>query len=108
MSGDYPRRLSGFSGGKDADDIHGDTVVFEIVISIRRNGAMSVSGSINDHMYAKMVLESAIDSLNTYHARKNLGFNPIIVPACDTSLVGTEQEKKLLKARDELANAMGE
>lgn len=108
LKGDYPRRLSGFADGRDPDDLHGDTVVFEIVISIRRNGAMSVAGNINDHQYAKMVLESAIDSLGTYHARKRLGQGEgIIVPAHDTAIVGTEQEKALLKARDELSNAMG-
>jgi hypothetical protein len=107
LKGDYPRRLSGFADGKDPDDLHGDTVVFEIVISIRRNGAMSVAGSINDHAYAKMVLESAIDSLGTYHARKRLGLGEgIIVPASDTALVGTEQEQALLGARHELADAM--
>lgn len=108
MRGDYPRRLSGFSDGRDPDELHGDTTVFEIVISIRRNGAMSVSGSINDHEYAKMVLASAMDSLDTYHARKRLGLGQgIIVPAHDTALIGTEQERALLNARHELANAMG-
>jgi hypothetical protein len=107
LKGDYPRRLSGFFGGKDPDELHGDTTVFEIVISIRRNGAMSVSGSINDLEYAKIVLTSAIDSLDTYHARKRLGVEGIIVPAHDTALVGTEQEKKLLGERHKIADAMG-
>jgi len=31
----------------------------------------------------------------------------LIVPAYDTALVGTPEEKKLLAARDELSNAMG-
>lgn len=106
---DTPRRLIGISGGRDADDIHGDTVVFAIEISIRRNGAMSVAGSINDMEYALMVLESAKESVKSYHARKVLGQTgggTLIVPAHDTALVGTEQEKKLLAARDELSNAM--
>lgn len=99
--------LSGLSGGKDLDDVHGDTVVAEIVIQMRRNGCMSVQGSINDHEYAKFILDTARDTLNTYRARKRLGQDTLIVPAYDTALVGTEQEKKLLQARDELANAMG-
>jgi hypothetical protein len=99
-------RLSGFGCGKDADDIHGDTVVAEIVIQMRRNGCMSVQGSINDHEYAKFILATAMDTLSTYHARKRLGDRPIIVPAYDTALVGTDEEKRLIKARDELDNAM--
>lgn len=95
------------AGGKDLDDIHGDTVVAEIVIQMRRNGCMSVQGSINDLEFAKYILDTARDTLNTYHARKRLGQDALIVPAYDTALVGTEQEKKLLKARDELSNAMG-
>jgi hypothetical protein len=100
-------RLTGVTAGKDPDDVHGDTVVAEIVISMRRNGCMSVQGSINDHEYAKFILDTARDTLNTYHARKRLGIDSIIVPAYDTALVGTEQEKKLLESRDILSNAMG-
>lgn len=99
------RRFAGVTKGRDPDDLFGDTVVFELVIQIRRNGAMSVAGSINDLEYAKIVLESAKDTLNTYHARKRLGHDSIIVPAYDTALIGTEQEKKLLKAREELEEA---
>lgn len=106
--GDYPRRLSGLTGGRDPDDLHGDTIVAEIVIHMRRNGCMSVAGSINDHEYARFLLQTALDTLTSYHARKRLGQTPIIVPAHDTALVGTEQEKKLLAARDELSNAMAE
>ena len=99
---DYPRRLSGHSAGRDPDELFGDTVVFELVIQIRRNGAMSVAGSINDCEYAKLVLKTAMDTLDTYHARKRLGLDTLIVPAHDTALVGTEQEKKLLKAKEDL------
>jgi glyoxylase-like metal-dependent hydrolase (beta-lactamase superfamily II) len=100
-------RFAGISEGKDLDDIHGDTVVAEITIQLRRNGCMSVAGSINDLIYANYLLDTARDTLASYHARKRLG-DPInlIVPAHDTALVGTEEEKKLLKARDELSDAM--
>jgi hypothetical protein len=91
-------RLSGIADGKDPDDIHGETVVAEIVIQMRRNGCMSVQGSINDHEFAKYILDTARDTLDTYHARKKLGQDTIIVPA---------YEKKLLIARDELSDAMG-
>ena len=100
-------RFAGFTDGKDPDDLHGETVVFELVIQIRRNGCMSVAGSINDCEYAKIVLESAKDSLDTYHARKRLGMETLFIPAHDTAIIGTPQEKKLLAARDDLANAMG-
>ena len=92
---------------KDADDLHGDTVVAEIVIQLRRNGAMSVAGSITDEVYARYLIDTARDTLTNYHAQRRLGLrSQLIVPAHDTALVGTPEEKKLLAARDELANAM--
>lgn len=92
---------------RDADDLHGDTIVAELVIQLRRNGAMSVAGSITDETYAKALLDTARDTITSYHAQRRLGNRSnIIVPAHDTALVGTEEEKKLLAARDELANAM--
>ena len=98
--------LAGISGGRDPDDIHGDSVVSEIVIRMRRNGCMSVEGSITDEMYALACLESAMDSVRAFHIRRNKESGRILVKACDTALVGTEAEKKLLAARDELSNAM--
>jgi hypothetical protein len=91
----------------DPDDAHGDTVVAEIVIQLRRNGCMSVAGSITDEVYARHLLDTARDTLTNYHIQQKLGNrSPIIVPAYDTSLVGTPEERKLVGARDELANAM--
>lgn len=92
---------------KDPDDLHGDTVVAEIVIQLRRNGCMSVGGSITDETYARYLLDTARDTLTNYHIQRRLGLrSSLIVPAHDTALVGTSEEKKLLTARDELANAM--
>lgn len=86
------------------DDLHGDTVVAKITISMARSGMMKVEGSITDYEFAHHMLDTARDVVNNYHGRATKG--SIIVPAYDTSLVGTDSEKKLLKARDELANAM--
>ncbi len=87
------------------DDLHGDTVVARISIVMGRSGAMKVEGSITDHEFALHMLDTARDVVNNYHGRavKDGG---LIVPAYDTSLVGTDSEKKLLAARHELANAM--
>ena len=92
---------------RDADDLHGDTVVAEIVVQLRRNGCMSVGGSITDEVYARHLLDTARDTLTNYHIQRRAGLrSPLIVPAYDTSLVGTPEERKLLAARDELADAM--
>lgn len=87
------------------DNLHGDTVVARITISMARSGMMKVEGSITDYEFATHMLDTARDVVNNYHGRavKDGG---LIVPANDTSLVGTESEKKLLAARDQLANAM--
>jgi len=51
------------------------------------------------------MLDTARDVVNNYHGRA-VKSGGLIVPANDTSLVGTESEKKLLAARDQLANVM--
>ena len=86
------------------DDLHGDTVVARITISMGRSGMMKVEGSITDYEFALHMLDTARDVVNNYHKRADA--NSIIVPAYDTSLVGTDAEKKLLQARHELADAM--
>jgi hypothetical protein len=74
------------------DDLHGDTPVARIEIVMLRSGLM---------------LDTARATLDNYHIQQKLGRrSPIIVPAHDTSLVGTPEEKQLLAARDELSNAM--
>jgi hypothetical protein len=89
------------------DDIHGDTVVASITVELSRAGNMSIAGSITDETYIQYMLETAVQYLKNYHAQQKLGErSPILVPAYDTALVGTEAEKKLLIARHELADAM--
>ena len=88
------------------DDLHGDTVVAQIKISMGRSGMMKVEGSITDYEFALHMLDTARDVVKNYHGRASKAESPIIVPAYDTSLVGTDAEKKLLQARHELADAM--
>lgn len=88
---------------RDPDDLFGDTVVAELQIKLRRNGAMSVAGSITDETYALHLLDTARDTVRNYHAQRLLGQrSTLIVPAHDTSLVGTPEEKALLGAREQL------
>ena len=88
------------------DDLHGDTVVARITICMARSGMMKVEGSITDHEFAMHMLDTARDVVNNYHGRAVTQDKPLIVPAYDTSLVGTESEKKLLAARHQLVDAM--
>lgn len=84
------------------DDVHGATLVCRITIEMDRMGNVRVDGSITDREFALLMLDTARDVVNSYHAKGG----KIIVPANDTALVGTEAEKKLLAARHELADAM--
>lgn len=93
--------------GHDLDDRHGQTVVASITIRMSRDGACRVEGSITDHAFATFLLDTARDVVNNYHNRAKLSEGKaIIVPAYDTALVGTPEEKLLLQARHDLANAM--
>jgi hypothetical protein len=87
----------------DLDDKHGQTIVARIEIVMNRAGECRVEGSITDKAFAHFMLDTARDVVNGYHARGG----SIIVPAYDTALVGTNEEKLLLAARHELADAMG-
>lgn len=89
------------------DDLHGVTGVATIKITMARSGECRVEGSITDHAFANFMLDTARDVVNNYHQRaKLLDGNAIIVPAYDTALVGTPEEKLLLQARHDLADAM--
>lgn len=89
--------------GTDLDDKHGQTAVARISITMNRAGECMVEGSITDKAFAHFMLDTARDVVNNYHARAG---SKIIVPAYDTALVGTPEEKLLLAARHELADAM--
>ncbi len=89
------------------DDLHGMTTVATIKISMDRSGACKVEGSITDRAFAHFLLDTARDVVNNYHNRAALmDGKALIVPAYDTALVGTPEEKLLLAARHELADAM--
>lgn len=89
------------------DDLHGDVPVAYIGMTLMRSGLMRIDGSITDEKFTAYMLETARETLKNYHARQKLGQrSPILVAANDTALVGTPEEKKLLAARHELANAM--
>lgn len=89
------------------DDLHGDTPVAFIGITLMRSGLMKMEGSITDEKFVGYMLETAKDTMRNYHAKQKLGQrSPILVPAYDTALVGTPEEKQLLAARHELADAM--
>lgn len=89
------------------DDLHGDTPVAFIGITLLRSGVMKMEGSITDEKFVKYMLDTAQETMKTYHAKQKLGQrSPILVSACDTAIIGTPEEKRLLAARDELSNAM--
>lgn len=89
------------------DDIHGQTGVARITITMARDGNCRVEGSITDKEFADFMLDTARDVVSNYHNRaKLMDGKAIIVPAYDTALVGTDAEKKLIAARDQLSNAM--
>jgi len=70
---------------RDPDDLHGDAVVFALEIKVRRNGAMSVAGSIFEEAYALAALDAAKQSIKDHNARRRLDQGgSVIVPPHDT------------------------
>lgn len=89
------------------EDLHGDTVVATIEIALLRSGMMRMAGSITDEHFVLHMLDTARQTMVNYHAKQKLGQrSAILVPADDTSIVGTPEEKRLLAARDELDRVM--
>lgn len=81
----------------------GNTVVAFLEIKMRRNGMMSIGGSVTDQEYVLKMIDTARATLVENFKREREG--KIIVPAHDTALVGTPQEKKLIQATDDLYKA---
>jgi hypothetical protein len=89
------------------DDLHGDTVVANLTLQCFRSGVMSVQGSVTDVPYVLAMLDTAREIVLNSHARRKLTHGDMaIIPAYDTALVGTPEEKLLLEARHQLADAM--
>jgi hypothetical protein len=76
---------------RDPDDLHGDEKVEVIEIAIRRNGAMSVAGHINNLVRALAMLDQAKDTLRAHHMRVAAG-QVIITPPQDTPLADVKLE----------------
>ncbi len=89
------------------DDVHGETAVAKITITVSRSGNCKVEGAITDHAFATFMLDTARDVVNNFHQRAQLQAGKgVIVPVYDTPLVNTPQEQRLLDARHRLADAM--
>jgi len=78
----------------------GDTIVAFLEIKMRRNGMMSIGGSITDEASVLAMIDTARATLVENFRVNREG--KIIVPAYDTALVGTDHEKRLIGAIDDL------
>ena len=73
---------------QDPDELHGDAVVAVLEIKVRRNGAMSVAGCINEEKYALAMLDNARDTIKRHNAKNTInGGGKVIIPAHDTGLI---------------------
>lgn len=72
---------------KDSDALHDDAVTDYVLIAVRRNGAMSVEGCINNEPFALAMIDNARDTIKRHNARSRIngGGREIINPN-DTGL----------------------
>jgi hypothetical protein len=70
---------------RDPDALHDDDTVCYLLIQVRRNGAMSVAGHINNEAYALAMLEQAKETVRS-HAMRRRG--ALIVPPSMTDFAG--------------------
>ena len=60
-------------------DFRDDEVVAYLHIAVRRNGAMSVEGCIEDEAFAKSLCDAARDSITRHHANQ-INHGGLILP----------------------------
>lgn len=78
MTDNYPR---------DPDALYDDQIVAVLELKLRRDGALSVAGSIDDEQFALKLLEAAKDSVRGYHKRNR---SRLIVPDYDMPPIETD------------------
>jgi hypothetical protein len=71
---------------RDPDALDDDMVVARIQVVCRKDGALGVSGSINNLPYALAMLDNAKDAIKRHHLRMGLG-KQIITPAYDSPIL---------------------
>lgn len=86
-------------------DEFGETVVAFLEIKMMRSGLMSIGGSITDEKAVIAMIDTARATLVESFKANRAG--RIIVPGYDTAIVGTDYEKKLVGAVDDLHKARG-
>lgn len=86
-----------------------DTVIAFIEIKMRRNGLMSIGGTITDEAAVLSMLDTAratmVENFKRQRAALAAGKPAIIVPGYDTAATGTPYEKKLINAVNDLHKA---
>lgn len=70
------------SYARDLDALYDDAIVCVLKIAVRRNGSLSIEGSIDDERYALSMLDHAKDAVRNHHARRSA----LIIPARDIGL----------------------
>lgn len=81
----------------------GDTVVAFLEIKMLRSGMMSIGGTITDEKAILGMIDTARATLVENFKKNREG--QIIVPGYDTAIVGTDYEKKLVGAIEDLHKA---
>lgn len=93
-------------GKTNLDEMIDGTIVSFLEIKMRRDGVMSIGGTITDEQSVLAMLDTARATMVGHFKQNREG--KIIVPAHDTALVGTDMEKRLLQAREKLHIAADE
>lgn len=58
-----------------------EEVVLSLTLQVRRSGAMSIAGCVNDEANALAMLDAARDTITMRQARKKLSAGGIVVPS---------------------------
>jgi hypothetical protein len=73
---------------RDPDNLYDDDVVAVLELKVRRNGAMSVAGCINEEAYALAMLDNARDTIKRHNAQNTLNAGAsLIIPSHDTGII---------------------
>jgi hypothetical protein len=70
----------------DGFDLRDEDVVLELVLRVRRSGAMSVAGCIEDEVNALIMLDSARETIRSHNARKKINAGQSLILPPENSL----------------------
>lgn len=89
-----------FKNPPPIESLLGDRAVATITVTLAASGVIKVEGQITDERFAYHMLDTARETVRSWHARSKMGQGgAVLVPANETSMAGTPDASRLIGGR---------